>query len=502
MSTLWDGNVTKQETLLEWKETVRTYTGAVAVGSKGRLYVFPRLGAARPLCIKLQDESLEVHCAAWALTDVPGSVPSTDPLIIFTASSLIFILNVKTHRVIGQLRGHGGPITCLTVHPSHPELFCTTSRDFTARIYDLTCFPIQEPNNMHWPPATHPSLAGPAHGLQMTEPEGEGIGQCLAVFVGGRSGGHRGAVLSAAFHRSEPLLATCGMDRAVKIWRIPPLRGDVLAREDKPLFSTDFIHKARVLSIAWLSHDTLISHCAPAPMRKSGSNEIYYENGTVVIWRWLGFDRFFPPGRLVQTVMRGCASDWRGSESFKIISAYFLPMTTLKMHVHQRDGCDPLIVVPMGKVVRIINLTDFGPRAIPPFPLDAELNELTQRMQLTEPPAEEQTAQTELVADEGDDQTTARGQAEVQDHQTEAGDGLAGDEEAPQPRYDYEPSPEAARLTELFDSVQYWELGVDAATSRCPDLPDITACEIAFEGRAILGVGDGGVLYIWRRSSS
>ena len=41
------------------------------------------------------------------------------------------------------------------------------------------------------------------------------------------------------------------MDRAVKIWSIPPLKGGHLAREDKPLFSTDYIHKARVLSISW-----------------------------------------------------------------------------------------------------------------------------------------------------------------------------------------------------------------------------------------------------------
>ena len=41
------------------------------------------------------------------------------------------------------------------------------------------------------------------------------------------------------------------MDRAVKIWCIPPMRAGYLAREDKPLFTTDRIHRARVLSIAW-----------------------------------------------------------------------------------------------------------------------------------------------------------------------------------------------------------------------------------------------------------
>jgi len=50
---------------------------------------------------------------------------------------------------------------------------------------------------MHWPPGTGPSLAGAAHGLHMTEPEGTGFGRCVAVLAGGRSGGHMAAVLGA-----------------------------------------------------------------------------------------------------------------------------------------------------------------------------------------------------------------------------------------------------------------------------------------------------------------
>ena len=45
------------------------------------------------------------------------------------------------------------------------------------------------------------------------------------------------------------------MDRAVKIWRLPILKPgshtDTFVREDKPIFSTDMIHKARVLSVSW-----------------------------------------------------------------------------------------------------------------------------------------------------------------------------------------------------------------------------------------------------------
>ena len=35
---------------------------------------------------------------------------------------------------------------------------------------------------------------------------------------------------------------------------------------------------------------------------------VYFTDGTVTLWRWLGLDRFFPPDQPMQTVLRGCAS--------------------------------------------------------------------------------------------------------------------------------------------------------------------------------------------------
>lgn len=120
------------------------------------------------------------------------------------------------------------------------------------------------------------------------------------------------------------------MDRTAKIWRLPPLDGDTLAREDKPLFSSSQIHKARVLSVTWyvmrglfvlpffnklhamhrINQDILLTHSAPAMMRRRDDipEDIYEEAGTLVLWRWLGFDRFFPPNAPYQKVLRGCAS--------------------------------------------------------------------------------------------------------------------------------------------------------------------------------------------------
>ena len=73
-------------------------------------------------------------------------------------------------------------------------------------------------------------MAGPAHGLHMYESEGEGLGRCMFVLMGGRSGGHQAAVLASvkcsiylyltqhliykilqAFHPELPLIATCGV---------------------------------------------------------------------------------------------------------------------------------------------------------------------------------------------------------------------------------------------------------------------------------------------------
>ena len=84
------------------------------------------------------------------------------------------------------------------MNPLLPHIFCTTSRDFSTRIYDLNLPPKQKPNNPIWPPNRIPSLAGPAHGLDMSEPEGKGeLGRCVMVLMGGRSGGHEAEVLSA-----------------------------------------------------------------------------------------------------------------------------------------------------------------------------------------------------------------------------------------------------------------------------------------------------------------
>ncbi|TFK94458.1 WD40 repeat-like protein [Polyporus arcularius HHB13444] len=499
LASLWDGYASSDPDLSsKWDLMVQQWMGAIAVGGNGSFYIFTKLGSAKPIHVPLPDCTLDVMNIAWAI----NSNDPLRPLLVLTVTSVIVIFDVISRSIVGRLRGHGGPITSLAVHPSHPHLFCTTSRDFTARIYDLSLQPVQRPNNPCWLPNTQPSLAGPAHGLHMNEPEGEGIGQCVAVMVGGRSGGHQGAVLCSAFHPSQPLIATGGMDRAVKIWRIPPSvfnppQEPQLAREDKPLFSTDLLHKARVWAVDWLADDIITSCSAPALMRRNADEpeDTYWEDGTVGVWQWLGFNRFFPPGKIPQKVMRGTASDWRNSESFKILAAYHLPTVVKRVHVYRSLTHDPMLLMPIGKTIRIFNMSLFKPRTPPKFPLDVvDLSlQMTTQMHI----GEDNLRDTEKGSTSVPESTTVDGDARGDEALPNVGDGEG--EKRSRQRNSSVQYPPPAPLAALFESVEGW--AVTAELQRRdghPDIPDITVCAMGFEGLRIVGIGQNGTLFVWR----
>jgi len=348
----------------------------MAVFGDRKLVVMTRRRKTFSIDITEQDSSDEQAnpCCVWGLS----SLSLFEPLVIFTDSRLLHILNVRQRKIVSTLAGHGGPITSITVHPIYPYIFCTTSRDFTTRIYDLTLPPRQTPNNPHWPPGTRPSRGGAPAGMHSSEPEGytNGVGRCVAILAGGRSGGHQAAVLNSAFHPTLPLLATCGVDRFVKIWRLPSLEDKSLAREDKPLFSSSRIHQSRVLSVTWLNEDTLLSHCAPVLLRtKNDGNRVDDQfdtfPGTLALWRWLGLSRFFQPGaEPYQKNMRGCASDYQESASFKFVAEYLIPKYTKHLHVYQSPTHDPIVILALRNELRIVNVTKFRPRPPQPFPYE------------------------------------------------------------------------------------------------------------------------------------
>lgn len=371
---LWSGDMNKPDIREGWKLMIDSFVGAIVVGGTNSVAVLPSKGSPGGFCLRISDDKTPqayFRAVAWALSNEKP----LEPLIVCSRGSMLYVLSAKGKQIIGQLRGHGGEITSIVVHPSFPYLVCTSSRDFSARIYDLTMPPRDKPDNPHWPPSSAPSLGGAPHGLQSSEPEGIGIGRCLVVLCGGPSGGHEAAVLGAAFHPTHPLIATCGMDRAVKIWRLPQMSFDKMAREDKPLFSSTRIHKARILTVSWLGLDVLATSSAPALMRRNGDrNDLYFEDGTVAIWRWLGFDRFFPATRpRPSKVMRGCASDYQESSSFKLLSVVPISQSARHLHVAQTHTNDYVIAITLPDRVYLHNVSNFEPRVPPAFPLDQDL---------------------------------------------------------------------------------------------------------------------------------
>ncbi|KAF8525052.1 hypothetical protein BU17DRAFT_41918 [Hysterangium stoloniferum] len=328
-------------------------------------------------------------------------------------------------------------ITSLGVHLYHPHLVYTTSRDCTSRIYDFR--------------VTRESWTGTglvrrdAFGMLVDDSESNcALGRCVALLTGGRSGGHEAAVLGADFHPSLPLIATCGMDHAVRIWHLGPVLfkkerfqwQGVLAvyREDKPLFSSTTIHDARVLSVYWLSEGTLLSHSAPK-IRLVKGRPVEGMSGTIVIWQWLSVARFFsaeddlykdPP-------LRGCISDYRESSSYKLISCGRLPERAERIFLNRHVQRPPLVMIPVGGRIVIVNTCHLPIRPRP-------------------------------VMEEGKEED--------------------GDE---------------TEMEETMGEVIGWSLSVDVKVGGDMKEVEVEGCEMSGDGRIVAGVGDLESVWIWTR---
>ncbi|KIP11382.1 hypothetical protein PHLGIDRAFT_473083 [Phlebiopsis gigantea 11061_1 CR5-6] len=486
----WGTGVNDAASQESWKTMVQQWYGSVVVGTTGCAYLFRRTG--NPYHIKIPRQALQnneqaesvVRAVAWGLH------PPTNPVLILAASRSIFVFDLSSMTIVGKLRGHGGEITSIAVHPSWPYMFLTTSRDLSTRLYNLQFTARREPNNPPWPPNKGGSLAGPAFGLHSSEPEGDGAGRCVGVLVGNRSGGHQGAVYQAAWHPTSDLIATCGMDHTVKIWRMPVVdmeklkqNKEHLAREDKPLFSTDLIHKSRVIAVAWLSDDVLVSCSAPALMRGGSVEEMYEEPGEIVVWQWLAYDRFLKQGQ-IKPIMRGCVSDYRNSESFKILSVYALPMQTKSMQVFVSPTRthDPLLLVPDGKEIRIFNISHFTPRPPPEFPL---YNNIASDTSHEGSHYDEDSQLADALS-----QNLRVGEGATRDMRDEDED----EDGIPAPVTYARPKPER----KLFDEVPSWVVSTQAADEVHDRLPDIDSCEMAWGGEAIIGIGKKGTFFHWK----
>ncbi|KAI0283455.1 WD40-repeat-containing domain protein [Russula aff. rugulosa BPL654] len=355
----------------DWARFIETYAGSIVVGSTQELYLIRALRPSdkQKKQIRLDVELHPITAVAWAL----GQSRPFDPLIVIAISSMLCVYSVGRGVAIGFMRGHGGPISSIAVHPRVPSYICTTSSDQTARIYDLDRLSDIIEENPFWLPGTGPSKAGAPHGLRSSEREEWGKGLCTTILQGGRSGGHLAAVTCAAFHSTFPLIATGGMDRVVKIWRIHDYE-DRLLREDKPLYSSTLVHRSSVASVVWLSQDTLVTHCTSTPYSSHidlprEQHHIQDEDalpekewrgspGRIVILRWLGLNRFFPPEETkYRSIQRGCLSDFQESSSFTVIASIPLPYhpDTPHLRVFGDVYHDHIILIAHQRTIRLLN---------------------------------------------------------------------------------------------------------------------------------------------------
>lgn len=178
------------------------------------------------------------------------------------------------------------------------------------------------------------------------------------------------------------------MDRVVKIWRVHGFKGQ-LNREDKPLFSSTFIHRSAVASIAWLAEDTLFTHCNYTPFSShrvvppteqliEGEDETpelewLGSPGRIVILRWLGLNRFFPPGGTRhRDVQRGCVADYQESSSFTVIASIPLPHYPHAPHLRVFGDVyhDHIILIPHGRSIRLLNASSTPHLEATEFPTD------------------------------------------------------------------------------------------------------------------------------------
>ncbi|KAH9165835.1 WD40-repeat-containing domain protein [Lactarius sanguifluus] len=305
----------------EWPRFVQTYAGLTVIGNAEELYLVPSVSSSgkQKKQIRLDTKAGPITAVAWALN---GDSP-LEPLLVIALSSIVCVYSVRLGEPTSFLRGHGGPITSIAVHPRVPFYVCTTSSDQTARIYDLDRLPddANPSANPFWNPGTGPSKGGAPHGLRPSERT--------------ESGGHFAAVTCAAFHPTFPLIATGGMDRVVKIWRVHGFKG-VLNREDKPLYSSTLVHRSSVAVVP------------PTEQSIEGEEELEWigSPGRIVILRWLGLNRFFPPGETRhQEVQRGCVAVYH----------------------------DHIVLVTHGRSIRLLNASRVPHLEATEFPTDDEL---------------------------------------------------------------------------------------------------------------------------------
>ncbi|CAE6519728.1 unnamed protein product [Rhizoctonia solani] len=367
----WRGGSEDQPPEERWERVVKKWKDCMAVcaGQQLRL-VHTRGNKLREVATITIREGEKLRTATWAL-----EFDTLHPLVCVAGDTgIIHVFDVESWDMVGALTGHGGTITHLTTHRIRPDYILSTSHDLTARMWSLAD-PVDVPTMpVFWPgqkkvrgdpsedfglsqmtigqserPHFVPGDAlvmrtGPPGGVPDISQAGKGKGACIAVFKGAGNilGGHDSWITCADFHPTRPFVVTCGLDRAIKIWRVPdfptpetrPERGVNYHIIERPLFSSTHLHETGIEYVAWLKEDLLVSislNYAVAEAHEDGESNKEEDpsgldlSGTIVVWQWLDLNRFAPEGLDVkEPLVKPSHWDWTESRSYIALCKIFL----------------------------------------------------------------------------------------------------------------------------------------------------------------------------------